>query len=40
MLTKTAGIPSTYFDIDEKALGLGVEYFVQYVLEWEKELKK
>lgn len=31
---------SPYFDIDEKALGLGVEYFVQYVLEWEKELKK
>lgn len=31
---------SPYFDIDEKALGLGVEYFVQYVLEWEEELKK
>lgn len=29
---------SPYFDIDEKALGLGVEYFVQYVLEWEKEV--
>lgn len=30
---------SPYFDIDERALGLGVQYFVQYVLEWEKELK-
>ena len=29
---------SPYFDIDEKALGLGVQYFVQYVLEWEKEV--
>ncbi|MCD2435712.1 amidohydrolase [Acidaminococcus sp. NSJ-142] len=29
---------SPYFDIDEKALGLGVRYFVQYVLEWEKEV--
>lgn len=30
---------SPYFDIDEKALSLGVQYFVQYVLEWEKECK-
>lgn len=28
---------SPYFDIDERALGLGVQYFVQYVLEYEKE---
>lgn len=30
---------SPYFDIDERALGLGVQYFVQYVLEWEKEVQ-
>lgn len=28
---------SPYFDIDERALSLGVQYFVQYVLEYEKE---
>lgn len=28
---------SPYFDIDERAMGLGVQYFVQYVLEYEKE---
>lgn len=31
---------SPHFDIDEKALALGVEYFVQYVLCYEEELKK
>lgn len=29
---------SPYFDIDERALPLGVEYFVQYVLEYESEM--
>ncbi len=29
---------SPYFDIDERALSLGVQYFVQYVLEYEKEV--
>lgn len=30
---------SPYFDIDEKALGLGVHYFVEYVLAYEDESK-
>lgn len=30
---------SPYFDIDERALKLGVGYFVQYVLEYEKEIQ-
>lgn len=31
---------SPHYDIDEKALLLGVEYFAEYVREWEKELSK
>ena len=31
---------SPHYDIDERALLLGVEYFAEYVREWEKELSK
>lgn len=31
---------SPHYDIDERALLLGVEYFAEYVREWEKELLK
>ncbi len=42
LLTRRGAIRqhSPHYDIDERALLLGVEYFAEYVREWEKELSK